>query len=90
MALSCDNSLVNLCSFVYLLPPDSSLSASQIYLRIAISSFGGLIVSFYRPSPTIVLFEKMAQTNDPENFVGRARQTGSERNIFHINGPKFK
>lgn len=90
MALSCDNSLANLCSFVYLLPPDSSLSASQIYLRIAISSFGRLIVSFYRPSLTIVLFEKMAQTNDLENFVGRARQKGSERNIFHINGPKFK
>jgi hypothetical protein len=59
-------------------------------LRIANSSFGGLIVSFYRPSLTIVLFEKMAKTNDPENFVERARQKGSERNIFHIISPKVQ
>jgi hypothetical protein len=66
-------------------------------LCIAILLFGGLVVSFYRPlppssppPPTIVLFEKMAKTNDPENFVERARQKESERNIFHIISPKVQ
>jgi len=60
------------------------------------SSFGGLVVSFYRPlpppspPPTIVLIEKMAKTNDPENLVERARQKESERNIFHIISPKVQ
>jgi hypothetical protein len=51
MALSCANSLANLCSFVYLLPPDSSLSASRIYLLIANSFIWRSNCFFLSPLP---------------------------------------